>query len=180
MGLGLPLNNLANSAGIIGYKEAHLGMIRPGITLYGGLPSPEYKSPVTLKPVMHFNGRIQQIRDLPDKTPVSYGRTYHTKGLRRLAVLSAGYGDGLPRSMSNIGDALIKGKRVPIVGTICMNLTICDITGIDYVKPGEPVVFLGSQGHETITGDDLARWSGTISYEVFCSIGQRNRKEYLS
>ena len=148
LGLALPLNNLANSAGVMRYKEAHLELVRPGITLYGGLPSPEFKSPVPLKPVMNFKGHILQIRDLPNNTPVSYGRTYYTRGRRRLAILSAGYGDGLPRSMSNMGDALVRGKRVPIVGMICMNLTICDITGLGDVKPGEQAVFLGCQNNE--------------------------------
>ncbi|MBW2616597.1 MAG: alanine racemase, partial [Deltaproteobacteria bacterium] len=114
------------------------------------------------------------------RTPVSYGRTYYTEGPRRMAVLSAGYGDGLPRSMSNRGNVLIKGKKAPIVGRICMNLTICDITGFVDVKPGDEAVFLGSQGDETITGDDLARWAGTISYEVFCSIGRGHKKEHIS
>ncbi len=178
-GLDLPFNNLANSAGIMGYKDARFNMVRPGIMLYGGLPSPEYKSPVPLKPAMHFKGRVMQIRDLPDKTPVSYGRTYYTEGRRRIAVLSAGYGDGLPRAMSNRGDVLVKGRKAPIVGTICMNLTMCDITGFEDIKTGEEVVFLGSQGQEAITGDDIGRWAGTISYEVFCSIGGRNIKDYL-
>jgi alanine racemase len=97
-----------------------------------------------------------------------------------VAILSAGYGDGLPRSMSNRGKVLIKGKKAPIVGRICMNLTICDITDINDIKPGDEAVFLGSQGDEIITGDDLARWAGTISYEVFCSIGRGHRKEYIS
>lgn len=180
LGLDLPSNNLANSAGIMGHKQAHLEMVRPGIMLYGGLPSPEFKSPVTLRTAMHFKGRVLQIRELPDRTPVSYGRTYFTEGPRQMAVLSAGYGDGLPRSMSNRGNVLIKGKKAPIAGRICMNLTICDITGLVDVKPGDEAVFLGSQGDETITGDDMARWAGTISYEVFCSIGHGHRKEYIS
>jgi alanine racemase len=180
LGLGLPSNNLANSAGIMGHKQAHFEMVRPGIMLYGGLPSPEFKSPVALRTAMHFKGRVLQIRDLPDRTPVSYGRTYCTEGPRQIAVLSAGYGDGLPRSMSNRGNVLIKGKKAPVVGRICMNLTICDITGLVDVKPGDEAVFLGSQGDETITGDDIARWAGTISYEVFCSIGHGHRKEHIS
>jgi len=180
MGLDLPFNNLANSAGIMAHKKAHFSMVRPGIMLYGGLTSPEFKSPVPLKPAMHFKGRVLQIRDLQDQTPVSYGRTYYTEGPRRIAVLSAGYGDGIPRSMSNRGNVLIRNNKVPIVGTICMNLTICDITGLEDISTGDEAVFLGSQGQEIITGDDMAGWAGTISYEIFCSIGGRNKKDYLS
>jgi alanine racemase len=179
-GLPLPSNNLANSAGIMGHKQAHFDMVRPGIILYGGLPSPEFKSPFELRPAMRFQGRVLQIREFPHRTPISYGRTYYTEGPRRIAVLSAGYGDGLPRSMSNRGNVLIKGRKAPIVGRICMNLTMCDITGIKDIGPGDEAVFLGSQGDEIITGDDLARWAGTISYEVFCSIGRAHRKEYIS
>jgi alanine racemase len=178
MGFQLPLNSLANSAGIMGFNDAHFEMVRPGIALYGGLPSPEFSSPVSLRPVMHFKGQILQIRDLPDRTPVSYGRTFHTKGPRRVAVLSVGYADGLPRSLSNNGHAIVRGKRAPIVGRVSMNLTSVDITDIKDVETGDEAVILGTQGEQTITGDDMAGSAGTISYEVFCSIGQLNRKEY--
>jgi len=179
MGLELPWNNLANSAGIMTYDEAQFGLVRPGIMLYGGLPSPGFISPVSLKGAMRFHGRILQIRHLPDGTPVSYGRTYYTRGPRCVAIVSAGYGDGLPRSISNRGSALVNGTRAPLLGTVCMNLTLCDITGLEGVRAGDEVVFLGSQGGETIRADDIALWAESISYEVLCSIGQRNRKEYL-
>ena len=179
MGLNLHMNNLANSAGIMAYGESYFDMVRPGIMLYGGLPSPGFQGSPHLKPVMHFKGRILQIRDLPDQTPVSYGRTYHTSGPQRIAVLSAGYGDGLPRSMSNRGHVMIGGKKVPIVGRVCMNMIMCDITELKVLMPGDEVVFLGRQGDEIITGDHMAGWSKTISYEIFCSIGQSNNKEYI-
>jgi len=179
MGFELPLNTLANSAGIMSHKEAHFSLVRPGIMLYGGLPSPGFKTPLSLKPVMHFKGEVIQARDLPENTPVSYGRTYYTKGKQKLAVLSVGYGDGLPRSMSNKGKVLIQGNKVDIVGTVCMNMTMCDVSGLRDITPGSEVVFLGTQGEETITGDDLARWTQTISYEIFCSIGVGFRKEYI-
>ncbi len=178
MGLDLPLNNLANSAGIMAYKDSHFDMVRPGIMLYGGLPSPGFRSPLPLKPVMNFKGQILQIRDLPDHTPVSYGRSYYTKGPQRIAILSAGYGDGLPRSLSNRGKVLIGGKKVDVIGRVCMNMTVCNITGLKEITPKDEVLFFGSQGDEIITGDHVAEWAKTISYEIFCSIGQRNIKEY--
>ncbi|HOP48363.1 MAG TPA: alanine racemase [Desulfobacteraceae bacterium] len=180
MGLALPFNSLASSAGLAGYPDAHFEMVRPGIMLYGGLPSPKYLSDIPLKPVMTFKGRVLQIRDLPGRTPVSYGRTYYTKGPSRIAVLSAGYGNGLPRNISNLGSVIIKNRRVPIVGTICMDLTMCDVTGLDGVKVGSEVIFLGSDENETITCEDIAGWSDSISYEVLCSIGHQNTKEYIS
>ena len=180
LGAAPSLNNLGNSAGVMGYKEAHFDMVRPGIMLYGGLPFPGYRSASALRPVMHFQGRVLQVRDLPDATPVSYGRTYYTRGPKRVAVLSAGYGDGLPRSLSNQGKVLIQGTRVPIIGRVCMNMSIVDVSGVKNVRKGDEVVFLGSQGNECIRGDEMADWGGTISYEIFCSIGQRNTRKYLA
>jgi alanine racemase len=179
MGLDLPLNNLANSAGLMKFKEAHFDMVRPGIMLYGGLPSPDFIPPVPLRPVMRFSGEVIQLRDFPDQTPVSYGRTYYTQGPRRIAVLSAGYGEGLLRTLSNRGKVLIRGKKVPITGRVCMNMTMVDVTELRDVRVGDEAVFLGTQNGETITADDLASWAGTISYEILCSTGQRNRKEFV-
>jgi alanine racemase len=128
---------------------------------------------------MRFTAEVIQVRDFPDHTPVSYGRTYHTQGPRRIAVLSAGYGEGLPRNLSNKGKALIQGKNVPITGRVCMNMTMVDVTGLKHVRPGDEAVFLGTQDGEKITTDEVASWAGTISYEILCSLGQRNPKEYV-
>jgi alanine racemase len=179
LGLDLPLNNMANSAGIIGHKRTLFDMVRPGVMLYGGRPSPGFFRAASFAPVMHLRAEVVQVRDLPDKTPVSYGRTYRTKGPRRVAVLSAGYADGLPRTLSNRGKVLVGGKKAGIIGTVCMNLTVCDITGHKDVSPGDPAVFLGSQGEECITGDDIAKQAGTISYEIFCAIGPKNLRTYI-
>jgi alanine racemase len=179
MGVELPLNNLANSAGVMGYEDSHFDLVRPGIMLYGGRPSPELPRPVRLKPVMNFMGRILQVRELPDQTPVSYGRTYYTKGPRKIAIVSAGYGDGIPRSLSNTGKVLAGSRKCDILGRVCMNMMVCDVTGLKGVAAGDEVVFLGTQGDEMITGDDMARWGGTISYEIFCGIGQRHTREYV-
>lgn len=178
MGLELPLNNLANSAGIMAHKESHFDMVRPGIMLYGGLPSPGFPASLPLKPVMNFKGQIIQIRELPGNTPVSYGRTYHTKGAERVAVLSAGYGDGLPRTISNRGKVLIGGRKTDVIGRVCMNMIMANVTGLKDIGVGDEVVFLGTQAGETITGDDMARWAETIAYEIFCSIGIGNTREY--
>lgn len=180
MGIDLPLNNLANSAGLMAHKDSHFNMVRPGIMLYGGLPSPGFDPPRPLEPVMRFEGRILQIKDYPKDTPISYGRSYYTKGDQRIAVISAGYGDGLPRNLSNRGKVLIRGKKLNIVGRVCMNMTMCDITGMKDIEQGDEVILMGRQGEEIISGDDLAIWGETISYEIFCSIGQRDTKEYIS
>jgi alanine racemase len=178
-GWELPCNSLANSAGIMNHRESYFELVRPGIMLYGGLPSPDFQSPVALKPVMRFQGRVLHIRDLPGGTAVSYGRTYTTGGPLKMAVLSAGYGAGLPRRLSNKGMVLIRGKRARIIGRVCMNLTMASLAGVAGVSPGDEVVFLGAQGGGTIRGDDMALWADTISYEIFCSIGRGNPRHYM-
>ena len=180
LGLPLPLNSLANSAGVLAHRESHFDLVRPGIMLYGGLPSPDFESPVSLKPVMTFKGVVLQVRDMRAGVPISYSRTYHTRGNQRIAVTSAGYGDGLPRNLSNRGEVLVRGKKARIVGRVCMNLTMADVTDLSDVQPGDEVVFLGCQEGECLTGDDVARQAETISYEVFCSIGQRSTRNYVS
>jgi alanine racemase len=179
LGRELSLNNLANSAGIMAHRGSHFEMVRPGIMLYGGSPSPGFSPPLPLKPVMTFTGEVLQIRDLPDQTPVSYGRRYYTEGTRKMAVISAGYGDGLPRALSKRGKVLLGGKRADIRGTICMNMLICDVTGINNIRPGDEAVFLGAQGEGLITGDEIAGWVDTISYEIFISIGQGKSRNYV-
>ena len=178
LGMDLRLNNLANSAGIMGHADSYFDMVRPGIILYGGLPNPGYKSPFELKPVMSFRGKILQVRNFEDNTPVSYGRTYYTSGQKQIAVISAGYADGLPRNLSNMGRVLAGGKEANITGSVCMNMLSCDVTGIKDIKPGDECIILGSQGDETITIDDIAEWSNTISYEILLSIGHASEKIY--
>jgi len=179
-GIALSLNSLANSAGIMAHKESYFEMVRPGIMLYGGLPSPVFKPPVLLKPVMSLAGNIVQIREMPEKTPLSYGRRYYTDGVKKIAVVSIGYGDGIPRSLTNKGKVLIRGCKADIVGSVCMNLTLCDITAIKDTAVGDEAIFLGRQEDDAITGDDIALLNDTISYEIFSSIGKGVKKVYFS
>ena len=128
---------------------------------------------------MTLKGKVLQTRDVPKHSFISYGRTYQTQQNEKLAVLSAGYGDGLPCLISNRGHVLINGEPAPIRGRVCMNLTMADITQIKGVAPGDEVVFLGTQKEGYIRGDSMAEWGDTISYEVFCSIGPKNSREYV-
>jgi len=162
----------------IGVEGLTSQVVRPGIMLYGSYPAPEFRSLAALRPVMHYSGQVIQVKDLPDASPVSYGRTFYTTGRKRIAVLSTGYGDGLPRSLSNVGRVLLGGKKVPIIGRVCMNMTMTDVSDLKEVKAGDEAVFLGTQGEEMITGDDMAAWAETIAYEIFCSLGRRNMREY--
>ena len=174
--VSLEASSLANSAGALWYPEARLGMVRPGIVLYGGLPSPDLRSPIPLRPAMTLSARVLQVRSIPGGTAVSYGRTYTTPGERKIAVISAGYSDGLLRALSNRGTVLIRGHKFPIVGRVCMNLVMADVTELKDVEPGDEAVFLGQQGSATITGDEAAESCGTISYEIFCAVGQCGKK----
>jgi alanine racemase len=171
-GVGPETSSLANSAGTLWFPEARFNMIRPGILLYGGSPSPEHVHNMDLMPAMTFRARVLQVREFPPGTPVGYGGTYVTRRTTRAAVISAGYADGLPRSLSNRGHALIRGKRVPILGRVCMNLTTADVTGIPDAGPGDQAVFLGRQGEAVLEGDEVAAACGTISYEIYCALGK--------
>ena len=179
MGLNLSMNSLANSAGIINYsKESFFDVVRPGIILYGGLPSPDLDAPFEFRQAMQFVGKILQIRKVPPKTPISYGRTYHTQTEERIAIVSGGYGNGIPRSISNKGYVIIRDKRAPILGQVCMDLTICNITHIENAMIGDDVIFMGGAKRERICPDDIARWANSISYEILCSVGKINKREY--
>lgn len=171
-GMSIEASSLANSAGLIGYPEAHFGMVRPGIVLYGGSISPDLMPIVSLRPAMTFKAKVLQVRELPAGAPVSYGRTYITGRITRTAVISAGYSDGLPRALSNTGRVMIRGRKVSIIGRVCMNLTMADITDMSGVYPGEEAVFMGRQGNAVLTGDEVAAACNTISYEIYCALGK--------
>ncbi|OQY17443.1 MAG: alanine racemase [Desulfobacterium sp. 4572_20] len=180
LGLKLTMNSLANSAGIMRYKKSHFDIVRPGIILYGGLPCPDFVNPPSLRHVMAFYSRVMQVRNVEHGTPISYGRAFFTDTSRKIAIISAGYANGLSRSLSNKGGLLIHGQKARIIGRVCMNLTIADVTGIKGVKKGDRVCFLGKEKGNAISSDDIARWADTISYEVLCSLGSRNDREYIN
>jgi len=179
MGFKLKLNHIANSAGTIRFKESHFQMVRAGIFLYGALPAYGFKTNILPEPLMTLKGEVLQVRQLPPNTFVSYCRTYRTPCPLKVAVISIGYSNGIFRSISNKGYCLIKGKRAPIIGNICMNLSICNVEYIEEVKKGDEVIFLGKQNGNKISPEELAFWAGTIPYEIFCSIGSKNKKVYI-
>ncbi len=163
--LGLP-GSLLNSAGLSkGYAE-RFSCVRPGIALYGSEPIPS--RPIGLKPVMQLQGRIIQIRHLPADHPISYGATFHTPAPMRVGVVSLGYGDGLPRQLSNRGEAFIQGRRYPILGRVCMDYTIIRLDDA-LVEAGDWVEFWGPN----VTANEVARQAGTIAYELFTGVAGR-------
>lgn len=179
LGVSLGGVHIANSGALLGNKGLDLGMVRPGILLYGFPPAEGWAEAASFKPVMSFKSRVIQVRTVPPGIPVSYGCTYVTKERRTIATIPVGYDDGYSRLLSNNGEVLIHGRRVPVVGRVCMNLTMMDVTGVEGVTVGDEVVLLGAQGKERITAEEIAARIGTINYEVYCTIGKSNRRVYI-
>jgi alanine racemase len=179
-GLRLIENHVANSAAALHNPSSRLHFIRPGIGLYGGRPSndPQLARDLDLQPVMTFKTRIIQVKKLPPKMGVSYGGTYVTTRPETVAILPIGYANGYPRHLSNRAEVLIRGRRFPVIGRICMNLTIIKLDPQEDWQTGEEVVLLGRQAGDFLEADDLARRAGTISYELFCLLGRLNPRIY--
>jgi alanine racemase len=178
-GWELPLSHIANSAALVEVPEAHFGMVRPGISLYGSPPAPGRSWGIDLKPVMSFATQVLQLKRLPPGSSISYGRTYITTDWCNLAVLPVGYCNGYPRLLSNRGEVLLKGHRAPIRGRVCMNLTMVEVSHIPEVAEGDPVTLLGADGGERLTADDLAAWAETISYDIYCTLGSANPRRFV-
>ena len=185
-------SHIANSAAILSFQEAHLDAVRPGLMLYGYSPiksmerraksreSEKNKSQdIGLIPAMSIKTRILSIRNVPSGTPISYGRTFITKRPSRIGVIPLGYADGYNRLFSNNAEMLVNGKRVPVIGRVCMDLTMTDLTDVKGVKEGDEVVIIGRQGNESITAEELAFRSNTISYEILTTLGGRSKRRYV-
>lgn len=169
--------HIANSAAVFLLPQARFNLVRPGIALYGCPPFDGCKE--ALKPVMELKTRVIYIKRVPENYPVSYGRTFYTKRESLIATIPIGYADGMNRLLSNKGEVLVKAKRVPVVGRVCMDLTMIDVSEIDGVKTGDEVVIIGGQGKESIPALEIADRIGTISYEVLCSISSRVPRRYI-
>jgi alanine racemase len=155
-------------------------MARAGIALYGAYPDHDLYDKIDLQPVMSVKTGIVLLKKLLPGQSVSYGCTYTAHEEIKVALLPVGYADGLNRALSNRGEFLVRGRRVPVIGRVCMDWTMIDVTDIDNVAVGDEVVILGSQDGATITVDELAATLGTISYEIFCSWSSRVRREYFN
>lgn len=160
------LRHVCNSAATLRFPDMHLDAVRPGIILYGMWPSSACPRGIELKPVFRLVTKVALVREMPPRTGISYGLRYMTRGDERIAVLPVGYHDGYRRALSNRGEVLIRGQRAPVVGTVCMDQIMVNVTHIEGVQAGDEAVLLGRQGKEAITADDLARQLGTINYEI--------------
>lgn len=179
-GVKIPVRHIANSAAIIDLPFTHLEMVRPGIILYGCYPSDEVEKKADLCSTMAIKARIVQLKDVSENEFISYNRTYKTSKRSKIATLPIGYADGLNRLLSNNHNVIIKGKYAPIVGKICMDQCMIDVTNINGVEVGDVAVLMGEEGNKSITPDDIAKKIKTISYEVFCGISRRVPRIYIS
>ena len=178
LGVNCGLRHCCNSAGVIDYPQYAMDMVRPGIATYGLAPSDDLRGALELRPLLSWRTSICQLRDFEPGVDISYGRTYTTTRPTRVAVLSVGYADGLCRTLSGRVELLLHGRRVPVIGRICMDMCMADVTEVPETQVGDAVTIIGSDGAETITADEFAGLLGTISYEAICDIGKRVPRIY--
>ena len=179
-GMSIPSLSVANTAGILFHPTSHFDIVRPGLMLFGYPPVPRRDVPAELKPVMRLTTNIVQIRTVEAHQPLSYNGIFKTQRKSRIAVLPIGYANGYSRRLSNKGEVLVGKRRAPIVGQICMDMMLIDITDLPEVQQGEEVVLLGNQGDHVISALDLASWQDTAPYEVLCNLGTRVNRVYES
>lgn len=178
-GVRIPVKHCSNSAGIIDLPDANMDMVRAGISIYGMYPSDEVeKQSVPLRPVMSLKSFITYIKPLRPGREVSYGGTFVAPKPMRVATVPVGYGDGYPRNLSGKGYVLIHGRKAPILGRVCMDQFMVDVTEIPEARVDDPVVLIGRDGGEEITVEDLARSCGGFHYEIVCDIGKRVPRVY--
>ncbi|MCH5210981.1 MAG: alanine racemase [Oscillospiraceae bacterium] len=175
-GLDIPIRHICNSAGIMMYPEMHLDMVRPGVILYGMYPSDEVdKSRLNLIPAMTLKSTVTHVKEVPKDRGVSYGREYITDKRTKIATVPIGYADGYLRKLAREGKMIVNGEKVPIIGRICMDQCMIDVTNVYTIDRGDEVIIFGREG---VTIDDLAAWLDTINYEVACVIGKRIPRIY--
>jgi alanine racemase len=180
-GIKIEVKHCGNSATIIDLPTMHLNMVRAGIMMYGLAPSNEVMlNKLELKQVMSLKVRITHIKEIEAGQSVSYGRRFTADKKTMIASLPIGYADGYTRLLTGKAEALVKGQRVPVVGSICMDQCMIDVTGIEDVKVGDEVVLFGHQGEEYISIDEVAKKLGTINYEIVCMISRRIPRVYVS
>ncbi len=175
-GLTVKIAHIANTAAILRFPASYFDLVRPGLMLYGYANGPS--AATDLRPALSWKTRIVQVKRIGAGQPISYGGTFVTSRPSTLAILPVGYADGYSRALSNSGHVLVGGRAVPIVGRVCMDLTVVDVSDLPNVRPGDEAVLVGRQGAAAITADDLAGWQGTISYEVLCQISPRLTRVY--
>jgi len=174
-----PILHVANSAAMLTLPAMRLNMVRVGIAMYGLRPDAGIPPPYPLYPVLSLKSRLGRVRTLPSGASISYGRTYITPRTMPVGLVPVGYGDGYHRLISNRGAVLIHGVRAPIIGRVCMDQFVVDLTDVPNPRENDEVVLIGRQGNETISADEVARWAETINYEVTTSLLPRVQRFYF-
>src|SRR6266849_5182295 len=177
-GFDLPVNHVANSAATVLRSDAHFNLMRPGLAIYGLPPVPAVRDQVGLRPVMTFKTRVMQVKRVPPGSGVSYGHTYVTPRDSLIGVLAVGYADGYRRSFQQGGEVMVRGRRAPVVGAVCMDLTMVDLTDVPGARIGDEAVLWGGAGEAMISVNDVARLARPISYEMLCTVGRRDPRVY--
>ncbi len=175
----VPIRHAANTASLLDMPELNLEMVRPGLGIYGVYPSDAVRRDLGLLPALSLRSRIVRLTALAPGDPVGYGCTWRAARPSLVGLVMCGYADGLPRSLSSRGSVLVRGRRAPIVGRVCMDMCMVDITDVPGVIVDEEVTLIGRQGEEEITADEVAELAGTISYEILCGISARVPRLYL-
>ena len=172
-GLSPRICHIANSAGILNLRGTEYDRMRAGISIYGIYPATEMAHPLALEPVLSLHSTVTYVKELPAGGAVSYGGTFVAERPMRVATVSIGYGDGYPRALSNKGEVLIHGKRCRILGRVCMDQLMADVSAVPEARTGSPVTLLGRDGEACITLEELAERSGRFHYEILCCLNQR-------
>lgn len=179
-GINIPNKHICNSAGIINHKKYHLDMVRCGIITYGLSPNPDMNiEGLNLIPAMEFKSTVINVKTVGSDSPVSYGGNYIAKAGSKIATVAIGYADGYSRALSGKAQVLINGKKANIVGNICMDQMMVDVTDIDDIKIGDEVILFGTDGNNTITIESVADIMNTINYEIVCTVGKRVPRVYI-
>jgi len=178
-GIRIPLRHMSNSGGVLNFPEFNLDMVRPGIMTYGIYPGENTVSKALLHPVMSFKTSVVLLKDFPEGYGIGYGRTYVTGRPTRIATIPVGYGDGYGVILSNQGEALIRGKRAPIVGRVSMDMCTLDVSHIPECEIGDEVVLMGRQEGAYISANEIAAKAKTISYEILCALGKRAPRVFV-
>lgn len=178
LGAPMPIRHLANSGGILHFPDTWLDMVRPGIVLYGVLPDPQAQPTVKVHPALALLSQVVYFKVVRAGRPVSYGATWAPAVDTRIVTIPLGYGDGYPRALSNRGQVLIRGRRLPIVGRVCMDQFMVDLGPDGSAWNGDDVTLIGQQGEETIRVEDLALQADTVGYEILTRLNERIPREY--
>ena len=173
--------HIANSAAAFARTMPDCNLVRPGIALYGALPSADFAGRLVVEPVMTLKSRVAMLKEVPAGTSISYARRFTAAGPTRVASIPVGYADGYSRALTNKGELLIRGVRAPVIGTVCMDWIMADVSGVPEVAVGDEVVLLGcDSAGRAVHAEELAAWAGTIPYEIFCGISKRVPRVYVN